>query len=83
MIANHVRLSIGLEKKVFKAIVLIWIVGVEVPTILEDELGPYNTVEKCFHRGAVIIKAAVTNVHYSVAKAETICFEKKLEGLDT
>ena len=61
----------------FKVLVLIWVVGVQPPTILEDELGPYNTVEKCFHRGAAMIKAAVSVVHYSVAKAEAICFEKK------
>ena len=61
----------------FKVLVLIWVVGVQPPTILEDELGPYATVEKCFHRGAAMIKAAVAVVHYSVAKAEAICFEKQ------
>ncbi len=64
----------------FSALVLIWVVGLKPPTVLEDTLGPYTTVERCFYRGASIIKVAVENVHYAIAKAETVCLQKNLEG---
>ena len=67
----------------FKVIVILWLVGVQEPTILDDKLGPYPTIEKCFHRGATIIKVVVAKTDYAIAKAESICFEMKLKGLNT
>jgi len=64
----------------FSVLVLIWVVGVKPPTILEDTLGPYTTVERCFYRGASIIKVAVQTVDYAIAKAETMCLQQKLKG---
>ena len=61
----------------YKTMVILWMVGVSEPTILDDKLGPYDSVEKCFHRGAAIIKTTVSAVSYSIAKAETLCWEMK------
>jgi hypothetical protein len=63
----------------FKTIVLIWAVSAAEPVIIEDKLGPYETVFQCFHRGSVIIRSAVENTHFAIAKAETLCFEKKIQ----
>ena len=62
----------------FKTIVLIWAVSASEPVIIEDKLGPYETVFQCFHRGSVIIRSAVENTHFAIAKAETLCFEGKI-----
>ncbi len=62
----------------FKTVVLIWAVLVSEPVIIEDNLGPYENVEQCFYRGATIIRSAVENTHFAIAKAETLCFERKI-----
>ena len=63
----------------FKALVLIWVVSASEPVIIEDKLGPYETVGQCFYRGAVIIRSVFDVVHISIAKAETICMQNKIQ----
>tara|TARA_R110000751_G_C13777492_1_gene480713 strand:+ start:1511 stop:1735 length:225 start_codon:yes stop_codon:yes gene_type:complete len=61
----------------FKALILIWAVSASEPVIIEDKLGPYETVNQCFHRGAVIIRSVFDTIHTAVAKAETLCLQNK------
>ena len=63
----------------FKALILIWAVSASEPVIIEDKLGPYETVNQCFHRGAVIIRSAFEIVHLAIAKAETICLQNTIQ----
>tara|TARA_R110000787_G_scaffold83958_1_gene180246 strand:+ start:958 stop:1173 length:216 start_codon:yes stop_codon:yes gene_type:complete len=62
----------------FKTIVLIWAVSAVEPVMIEDKLGPYENASQCFHRGAVIIRSAFEISHFAIAKAETLCFERKI-----
>tara|TARA_R110000824_G_scaffold78038_1_gene197107 strand:+ start:1089 stop:1313 length:225 start_codon:yes stop_codon:yes gene_type:complete len=63
----------------FKALVLIWVVSASDPVIIEDKLGPYETVSQCFHRGAVIIRSAFDMTHLAIVKAETICLQNQIQ----
>jgi hypothetical protein len=63
----------------FKTMVLIWAVSAAEPVIIDDKLGPYDTVGQCFHRGAVILRSAFEISHFAIAKAETICLQKKIQ----
>ena len=63
----------------FKTIVLIWAVSAAEPVMIEDKLGPYEDVSQCFHRGSVIIRSAFDLTYFAIAKAETLCFERKIQ----
>lgn len=63
----------------FKTLVLIWAVSAADPVIIDDKLGPYETVGQCFHRGAVILRSAFEITHFAIAKAETICLQNKIQ----
>ena len=63
----------------FKTMVLLWVVSAADPVIIDDKLGPYETVGQCFHRGAVIIRSAFKISHFAIAKAETVCLENKIK----
>jgi len=63
----------------FKTLVLIWVVSSADPVIIDDKLGPYETVGQCFHRGAVILRSAFEISHFAIAKAETICLQSKIQ----
>ena len=63
----------------FKAMVLIWAVSAAEPVIIEDKLGPYETIGQCFHRGAVILRSAFDVTHFSIAKGETVCLQNKIQ----
>jgi len=42
----------------FYSIVVLCILAQPCPTLLQDELGPYTTVEECYIRGANIIQSS-------------------------
>ena len=42
----------------FYSFVIICIFAQSCPTILQDEVGPYSSIEECYLRGASIIKAS-------------------------
>jgi hypothetical protein len=42
----------------FYSFVIICIFAQQCPTLLQDELGPYASVEECYLRGASIIQAS-------------------------
>ena len=49
------------------------------PTLLQDELGPYVSIEECYLRGASIIKASSTR--FPLMSAAANCTEKDPEEL--
>ncbi len=59
--------------------VLIWAVSAAEPVIIEDKLGPYETVGQCFHRGAVILRSAFQVTNFAIAKGETVCLQNKIQ----
>lgn len=63
----------------FETIVLIFIMGTNTPTTLEDKLGPHETIQSCFYRGADILRS-VYSMKWAIIKAEVICI--KIERLE-
>ena len=62
----------------FKTFVFLFVLGVNSPTTLEDKLGPYDTLEKCFFRGANIVRS-LYSTEFPIVKVEVICLELKIK----
>ena len=55
----------------FYSIVILCIFTQPCPTILQDELGPYISIEECYLRGAHIIK--VSSIKFPLVSAVSRC----------
>ena len=55
----------------FYSIVILCIFTHPCPTVLQDELGPYVSIEECYLRGANIIKAS--SVKFPLISAVSRC----------
>jgi len=62
----------------FKTFVFLFVLGANSPTTIEDELGPYDTLERCFFRGANIVRS-LYSTEFPIIKVEVVCVELKIE----
>ena len=63
----------------FYSFVIICIFAQSCPTILQDEVGPYSSIEECYLRGASIIQASSNK--FPLRSAVANCTEKDPEEL--
>jgi hypothetical protein len=61
----------------FKAMAVLFIVGLSEPAILTDQLEPQKTLFACMARGALMIKTAYQMSELAIVKAEAFCLEQE------